>query len=125
MQVKMIVLLLSLGTFWGVSLDAKMRVTNETQYQIQFEYTWLGILPRGSITNWGYNYRTPTIASGETQQFNIGEVNLKTRYKVFLDAVDGSFELMLDVPRPSVGGRRHVTIIQDRNNNISYTDALW
>ncbi|HML19268.1 MAG TPA: hypothetical protein PKD74_01670 [Candidatus Dependentiae bacterium] len=100
---------LALAVFVG---HAKMRVTNQLPYPIKFEYHWIGPLP---------------LAPGETITANLGEVNLKSRYKIYVDLNDGKgFQLMLDQTfTPAKGGKRHVTVLPSFDNKVTFTDALW
>jgi hypothetical protein len=106
---------------------AKMRVTNQLPYPIKFEYHWIGPLPLGSIKHWGTQNTIGPLAPGETKTANLGEVNLKSRYKIYVDINDGKgFQLMLDQTfTPAKGGRRHVTVLPSFDNKVTFTDALW
>jgi hypothetical protein len=115
---------LALVVFVG---HAKMRVTNQLPYPIKFEYHWIGPLPLGSIVRWGTQNTIGPLAPGETITANLGEVNLKSRYKIYVDLNDGKgFQLMLDQTfTPAKGGKRHVTVLPSFDNKVTFTDALW
>ena len=103
--------------------EAKMRVTNQLPYPIKFEYHWIGPLPLGSITRWGTQNTIGPLAPGQTFTANLGEVKVKSRYKIYVDLNDGNgFQLMLDQRfTPAKGGRRHVTVLPSFDNKVTFT----
>lgn len=120
------ILAMSLAFIVPIS-HAKMKVTNQLPYPIKFEYHWIGPLPLGNITRWGTQNTIGPVPPGQTIKSNLGEVNVKSRYKIYVDLNDGKgFQLMLDKTfTPAKGGRRHVTVLPTFDNNVTFTDALW
>jgi hypothetical protein len=107
--------------------DAGIRVANQLNYPIKFEYHWVWPLPLGNIKHWGTEYTLGPIDPGATVQSNIGALNLKSRYKIYVDVnKDGKFPLMFDESFfPGKAGNRHVTVFQSQDDKVAITDALW